>query len=92
RVITLARRYKLVAKEKQFVGKAMYLPVIAWYTCLSEYMEGIINKPTFIDTISKSGKMLIINNHKKQNINNLLIDIAHSLPNESKFIAKELGL
>ncbi len=92
RVITLARRYKLVVKEKQFVGKAMYLPVIAWYTCLSEYMEGIINKPTFIDTISKSGKMLISNNHKKQNINNLLIDIAHSLPNESKFIAKELGL
>lgn len=92
RVISLARRYKLVAKEKQLLGKAMYLPVIAWYTHLSEYMEGNISKAKFFDTIAKSGKMLATNKHRKQKINTLLNDIAHALPNEAKLLTKELGL
>ncbi|MDD2196579.1 MAG: hypothetical protein PHE03_08200 [Bacteroidales bacterium] len=92
RVISLARRYKLVAKEKHLLGKAMYLPVIAWYTSLSEYMEGNISKAKFFDTITKSGKILLTNQHRKQKINNLLNDIAHALPKEAKLLSKELGM
>jgi hypothetical protein len=92
RVILLARRYRLVAKEKRLLGKAMYLPVIAWYTSLSEYMEGDISRAKFFDTIAKSGKMLLTNKHRKQKIRNLLNDLAYALPNEVKALTKELGL
>lgn len=92
KIISLSRRYKLITKEKQFVGKAMYLPVILWYTTLSEYMEGNINRDKFIDTIQKSAKSLIVGKHKTQKIIDLLNDLAFVLPEEVKHISTKLGI
>jgi hypothetical protein len=92
KIVSLSKRYKLINKEKLYVGKAMYLPVILWYTTLSEYMEGNINKEKFFDTICKSGKSLVVSKYKTQKISDLLNDLANSLPEEVKAIHAELGL
>jgi hypothetical protein len=70
----------------------MYLPVILWYSTLSEYMEGSINFDKFTDVILKSGKALISNKYKSQKISDLLNDLAFNLPNEIKSIQSKLGL
>ena len=92
KIVSLSRRYKLIQKEKQFMGKAMYLPVIFWYTTLSEYIEGIINREKFIDTIEKSGRSLIVNKYKTQKVSELLNDLAFALPEEVKVVSGKLGL
>lgn len=92
KVVSLSRRYRLIAKEREYMGKAMYLPVIYWYTTLSEYMEGAINRDSFFDTIEKSGKNLIASKYKTQKIIELLNDMAFCLPEEIKVISSRLGI
>jgi hypothetical protein len=92
KIISLSRRYNLVNKEKQFIGKAMYLPVILWYNTLSEYMEGSINYDKFEDIILKSGTNLISSKYKSQKISELLNDLAFNLPSEIKSIQSKLGI
>jgi hypothetical protein len=90
KIISLSRRYKLISKEKEYMGKAMYIPVILWYTTLSEYMEGIITQERFTEIIVKSGKSLLVNSYKVQKICELLSDLAFCLPDEVKDIAHKL--
>jgi hypothetical protein len=92
RIVSLSRRYKLITKEKEYMGKAMYLPIIQWYTCLSEYIEGVINREKFIDTIERSGKTLIASKYKTQKISEILNDMAFCLPEEIKLISGKLEI
>lgn len=92
KIVSLSRRYKLVTKEREYMNKAIYLPVIYWYTTLSEYMEGIINRDKFFDTIEKSGKSLIESKYKTQKILELLNDMAFCLPEEIKLICSKLKI
>jgi len=89
-VITLARRYKLVNKEKQFIGKAVYLPLILWYTSLSEYMEGSISQIKLEEILLKSGQNLMANKYKLRKINELLNELSKYLPDVMKSIKEKL--
>jgi hypothetical protein len=90
KVLSLSRRYKLVSKERQFSNKALYVPVLLWYTTLSEYMEGSINRDKFVDTITKSGQALLVNKYKSQKIVELLNDLSYCLPDDIKIINSRL--
>jgi hypothetical protein len=92
KIISLSRRYKLVTREKQYLGKAAYLPVLNWYTCLSEYMEGAINRDKFFDTIVKGGKANLENKYQSKKILELLNDMEYNLPDELKEIKDRLGI
>jgi len=92
RIINLSRRYKLVNKEKEQAGKAIYLPVILWYTSVSEYMEGEIKLDKFKDILVSSGRTLINNSFKSRKINELLNDLAFNAPDIVKSIKEELEL
>jgi hypothetical protein len=92
RILTLSKRYKLVQKERQLMEKAVYLPVILWYTALSDYMELNIKKEKFFDIIIRSGKELIRNQYKATKIIDLLNDMANALPDEIKEISEKMGI
>jgi len=80
RILSLNRRFKLVNKEKQFLGKAVYIPFIYWYTLLSSFMEGEINHEQFISQVLQSAVTLRDNPYKIRKIDELLDDIAFSIP------------
>ncbi|NVO09587.1 MAG: hypothetical protein HXX16_06470 [Bacteroidales bacterium] len=92
RIISLSRRYKLVNKEKEHAGKAIYLPVILWYTTISEYMEGEISLEKFKDIIISSARTLINHRYKSLKINELLSDLAFNAPDIIKSIKEELNI
>jgi len=91
RVLSLCRRYKLVTKEKQFIGKAVYLPIIQWYSLLAEYMEGIITNEKLIASIVKSSQSLVENKYRSRKIMELLDELSGNFPNEIKKIKEELN-
>lgn len=90
RILSLNRRFKLVNKEKQFLGQAIYIPLIYWYTLLSEYMEGEINLEQFTNQILQSAKSLLDNQYKIRKIDELLEDIAVTIPDVIKEIRSRL--
>lgn len=92
KIINLSRRYRLISKEKEFLGKAVYLPVILWYTALSEYMEGEITLEKFKETIINSARTLIDNKYKSRKIRELLLDLAYSVPDIIKAIKDDIGI
>lgn len=89
-VISLSRRYKLVTKEKQFIGKAVYLPLILWYTSVSEYMEGKISQQKLEEIIFKSGQTLMDNKYKLRKIQELMNELSKNLPDVIKNIKEKL--
>jgi hypothetical protein len=91
RVLSLCRRYKLVTKEKQFIGKAVYLPIIQWYSLLAEYMEGIITNEKLIASIVKSSQSLVENKYRSRKIMELLEELSGNFPVEIKKIKDELN-
>jgi hypothetical protein len=86
KVLSLCRRYKLVTKEKIHIGKAVYLPVIQWYSHLAEYMEGVITKEKLIASIVKSSQNLMENKYRSRKIMELLDELSFNLPSEIKTI------
>jgi len=92
KILNLSRRYRLIGKEKEFIGKAVYLPVILWYTALSEYMEGEISLEKFNDTIIRSAKALIDNKYKSRKIQELLNDLSYCIPDIIKAIKEEINI
>jgi hypothetical protein len=90
KAISYSRRYKLVAKEKQYSDKAVYLPIIYWYTLLAEYMEGIITLEKFKMSILASGSELVKSKYQARKIMELLDEMAFVLPAEVKDIKEQL--
>jgi hypothetical protein len=90
KAISYSRRYKLVAKEKQYSDKAVYLPIIYWYTLLAEYMEGIITLEKFKMSILASGSELVKSKYQARKIMELLDEMAFVLPAEIKDIKEQL--
>lgn len=86
KIISLSQRYKLVLKEKQYLQKAAYMPVILFYTTLADYMDGNITRNKLIDTIIKTSQPLIDSKYKAQKVRLLLKDIALIIPDEWKEI------
>ncbi|MHC1704677.1 MAG: hypothetical protein AB9846_12285 [Tenuifilaceae bacterium] len=92
KIINLSKRYKLISREREFMGKAIYLPVILWYTSLSEYMEGEISLESFKGILIQSGETSKLNKHKIVKIKELLHDLSFNVPDIIKDIKDKLEL
>jgi len=92
KVLSLTRRYKLVAKEKQRIDRADYLPIIQLYSFLSEYLENIITKEKLINSVVKASQDLMSDKYRSRKIIELLDELGQSLPEEIKIVKKELGV
>jgi hypothetical protein len=92
RVLSLNRRFKLLVLERQTKGKAIYVPLIFWYIILAEYMEGTISSEELKQSILKSGQELLDNEYKHRKINELLDDIAVTIPDIIREVREELSL
>jgi hypothetical protein len=91
KILSLTHRYKLVTKEKTFLGKAAYMPVIQWYVILSEYMEGKISKENFVQTIVTSCLPAMESTFKSQRIFEMLAIFELTAPDLVKEILRQLN-
>lgn len=91
KTLSICRRYKLVAKEKQRIDRADYLPVIQIYTFVSEYLEKIISVEKLTISIVKATKDLMADKYRSRKIIELIDELSSNLPKEMKSIKKELS-
>lgn len=91
KIHSLSKRYNLVEKEKQQVGKAKYLPVLLWYTTVADYMEGNTSEKNLLNTIVASCEMLVRNNYKTSKIRDLLNELTQFAPGPFKRIIAVSG-
>ena len=92
KALSICRRYKLVAKEKQRIHRADYLPVIQFYTLLLEYQENQIGKEKFLSILIKSIQEMMDNNYRTQRINDLLEEMYGYLPEEIGELKRKISL
>jgi hypothetical protein len=92
KALSLCRRYKLVAKEKQRIHRADYLPIIQYYSLLLEYQENQISKEKFIGTVIKSVQEMMDNNYRVQRIKELLDEMSGYLPEEISELKRKMGV
>lgn len=92
RIIHLAKRFSLIQKEKQFMGKSQYLPILLWYNTAANYMEANISVDETKQIFTKSAQMLIENKYKVQKIKELLDILKDNLPDIIQDVKKELHL
>ncbi len=90
KLLSIVKRYNLVNKEKLFIGKAKYLPIIYWYGTVASYIEGAISEKKLKEIIIKSGQSLIKHKYKSIKINELLDELSGSLPNITKELKREI--
>jgi hypothetical protein len=88
KLISLEKRYNLVQREKEFIGKARYIPTILWYQSLARYQEGKISEIQFKEIILDSGVGILENKYKNMRIKELhneLFDFSPNIFSEIKF-------
>jgi len=90
RILSVAKRYNLLALEKKFIGKTVYMPVLLWHNEVALYMEGKQNKEKLEETIISSARMLLQNKYKAGRINELLENLSDSIPSEIAAIRNRL--
>lgn len=81
KLLNLEKRYHLVQREKEFYGKARYVPTIQWYHSLSQYMEGKINEEKLRLILQVSIDENQGNKYLNMKIKELRKDIFNFLPN-----------
>jgi hypothetical protein len=91
-VLSLCRRYNLVVKENQRIDRADYLPIILFYSLLSEYMENGITKEKLMASIVKSAGALMHNKYRSRKVVELLDELGKSIPFEIRMVKKKLGV
>lgn len=92
KIINLTKRYKLISREKLYIGKAMYLPIILWYNTISEYIESEISHLRMEEIILKSGNNFIRQEYQTGRLKELIKELSHHLPEEMKQIEHKLEL
>lgn len=90
KLLSLCRRYKLVQKEKQRIDRADYMPVIQFYSLISEYLENIISSDKLVISIVKLVQNLMSDKYRSRKVLELFDELAPNLPDEIKSIKKEL--
>ena len=90
RLISVAKRYNLLSLEKKFIDKTVYMPVLLWYNEVALYMEGKQSKEKLEETILNSAQKLLLNKYKASRINELLDNLAVSVPTEIDAIRAKL--
>ncbi len=92
KILSVMKRYNLVNKEKQFIGRARYLPILFWYSTAANYLDGNISETQLAGTIIRSGQSLVKHKYKSVKINELLNELSHINPKVFKNIRKEIEL
>ncbi|RLD55139.1 MAG: hypothetical protein DRJ01_17080 [Bacteroidetes bacterium] len=92
KILSITKRYNLVNKEKQFIGRARYLPIIFWYSTVANYIDGGISEKKLEEIIIKSGKALVKNKYKSIKISELLDELSEAIPKILKKIRTEINL
>ncbi|MDR0667821.1 MAG: hypothetical protein LBF90_04290, partial [Prevotellaceae bacterium] len=83
-LLSLCRRYNLVAKENQRINRADYMPIIRCYSLLAEYMENGIGPDKLIASIVHAAKDLMSDKYRSHKIKLLLHELAAEAPDEIK--------
>lgn len=91
RLITVAKRYNLLALEKKIINKTVYMPVLLWYNEVALYMESKQSREKLEETIISSAMLLLKNQYKAGRINELLDSLSDSIPSEIAEIRNRLG-
>ncbi len=92
RLLAVAKRYNLLALEKKFIDKTVYMPVLLWHNEVALYMEGRQSKEKLEETIYASASVLLQNKYKAGRINELLDNLSESIPSEIAVIRSRLNL
>jgi hypothetical protein len=92
KIISLVRRYKLAAKEKQLLGSAQYLPFIQLYMVSSEYLEGVVSCDNLKKCIMQQIFDLGQNRFRHRKVMELLQTLAQHLPDLIHDVMVELRL
>jgi len=91
RLLAVAKRYNLLALEKKFIDKTVYMPVLLWHNEVALYMEGKQSKEKLEETIVSSARLLFQNKYKAGRINELLDNLSDSIPSEIASIRTRLN-
>ncbi len=92
RLVSTAKRHNLLALEKRFIDKTIYMPVLLWYNEVAQYMEGNQTREKLAETILSSAGILLRNKYKAGRINELLNILADFIPDEIAGIRSRLRL
>ncbi|MFA5974305.1 MAG: hypothetical protein WC780_18295 [Lentimicrobiaceae bacterium] len=90
RLLAVAKRYNLLALEKKFIDKTVYMPVLLWYNEVALYMEGKQSNEKLEENIMSSARLLLQNKYKAGRINELLDNLSDSIPSEILSIRNKL--
>jgi hypothetical protein len=90
RLLAIAKRYNLLALEKKFIDKTVYMPVLLWHNEVALYMEGRQSKEKLEETILSSARLLLQNKYKAGRISELLDNLSDSIPAEITAIRTKL--
>ncbi len=90
RLLSVAKRYNLLALEKKIIDKTVYMPLLLWYNEVALYMEGQQSKEKLVETILSSARMLLQNKYKAGRIYELLENLSDSIPSEVAVIRQKL--
>jgi len=92
RLLAVAKRYNLLALEKKFIDKTVYMPVLFWHNEVALYMEGRQSKEKLEETIYSSASVLLQNKYKAGRINELLDNLSECIPSEIAVIRSRLNI
>ena len=92
RLLAIAKRYNLLALEKKFIDKTVYMPILLWHNEVALYMEGRQSKEKLEETIYSSASVLLQNKYKAGRINELLDILSITIPSEIAIIRSKLNL
>jgi bifunctional DNA-binding transcriptional regulator/antitoxin component of YhaV-PrlF toxin-antitoxin module len=92
KLLSITKRYNLVNKEKQNIGRAKYLPILFWYSTAADYLDGNISEDQLEAIIIKSGQSLIKHKYKSIKIMELINELNDVNPLIFKKIRGEINL
>lgn len=92
KIISLVKRYKLIAKEKQLLGMPQYMPIVQIYFFAAEYMEGIITYENLKRSIMQQIIDLGHNKFRHQRVLDLLNSLSFNLPDLITEIREDLKI
>ncbi len=92
RLLAVAKRYNLLALEKKFIDKTVYMPLLFWHNEVALYMEGRQSKEKLEETIYSSASVLLQNKYKAGRINELLDNLSECIPSEIAVIRSRLNI
>lgn len=91
KALTVIKRNNLIKREKANIGKARYLPVMYWYSLISEFEENLLNEEELKIEIMLSAKQLLKSKYKLLKINELIKELSEYLPRIFKEIKQEIN-